>query len=231
MPATADIIETFDNGSDNGDWHLTSNPLRTLGIEPSGGHPGAYLRGDVETATPTWYVPFGTATNFLDDYHAKGVISVAADINIFVGNHEPNRTLTLDLLSTFGSGDFSRAVEAYYIGPDISDNVPGWVHYQFPLDARSQVTPNGWMITNAGLPGTFLDWQNLMRDVETFGFVLGQPGFAYTNHTVWDLGLDNPRLTTALVPESGNLLGVEIVTFAAAALIERKLREKTRHET
>jgi hypothetical protein len=204
-PAAADIIETFSNGSDNGDWHLTTNPLRSLGIQPSGGNPGAYMRGDVNSATPTWYVPYGTTTNFLGDYYAKGVTGMSADINIFVGNQEPNRTLTLDLQTTLGTGDFSNAIEAYYIGPDISNNQPGWVHYQFSLDARSSVIPTGWTVFRNGLPGNANDWQLLMHDVETFGFVLGQPGFAYTNHTVWDLGLDNPQLIgTTSVPEPGS---------------------------
>ncbi len=145
-PVAADIIETFDNGSDNGDWQLTSNPIRTLGIQPTGGDPGAYLRGDVESATPTWYVPLGAATDFLGDYSAMGVTKMSADINIFVGNQEPNRTLTLDLMSTFGTGDFANEVEAYYIGPDISDNKPGWVNYEFSLNARAQHIPNGWVV-------------------------------------------------------------------------------------
>jgi hypothetical protein len=216
-PVAADVIEAFDNGSNQGDWHLTSNPLRSLGIQPSGGDPGAYIRGNVESATPTWYVPLGTATDFLGDYYSMGVTKMSADINIFVGNQEPNRTLTLDLLSTFGTGDFINEVEAYYIGPNISENVPGWVKYQFTLDARSQRIPAGWVVTHGGLPGTKFDWQNLMRNVETLGFVLGQPGFAYTNHTVWDIGLDNPHLTTTTsVPEPSSLMDIAIISLAAA---------------
>jgi hypothetical protein len=187
--AFADIVETFDNGSDNGDWHLTSNTGRFLNIEPTGGNPGPYLHGNVESATPTWYIPQGTQTDFLGDFVEKSVVSMGADINIFEGNQEPNRTLTLDLRTSLGTGDFfMNGVEAYYIGPDISNNTPGWISYNFPLDARSQLIPPGWTVyKGSGLPGTFLDWQNLMHDVETLGFILGQPGFAYTNHTVWDL--------------------------------------------
>ena len=43
--ARADFVETFSNGSDDGDWHLTNNPDRLLQIEASGGNPGAYLHG------------------------------------------------------------------------------------------------------------------------------------------------------------------------------------------
>jgi hypothetical protein len=57
-----------------------------------------------------------------------------------------------------------------------------------------------------------------MHDVETLGFVLGQPGFAYTNHTIWDLGLDNPHLITASVPKPSSLMEMAIALFGARRL-------------
>ena len=36
--ARADFVETFSNGSDDGDWHLTNNPDRLLVIEPTAKH-------------------------------------------------------------------------------------------------------------------------------------------------------------------------------------------------
>jgi hypothetical protein len=220
--AHADVVETFDNGSNNGDWRLTSNADRLRQIETSGGNPGAYLHGQVESAVPTWYVPSGTSTDFLGDYYAKAVVGVGADINIFVGNQEPSRTLTLDLRTTQGTGDFfMNGIEAYYVGPDISNNTPGWVSYDFSLDARSAMVPAGWTVLRGnGLPGTFLDWQALMHDVETFAFMLGQPGFAYTNHTLWDIGLDNPRLITAPVPEPTTATEV-VIGMALVMLLGR----------
>jgi hypothetical protein len=230
-PVAANVVETFSHGSNDGDWQLTTNPIRTLTIEPSGGDPGPYLRGAVESAVPTWYVPAGTSTDFLGDYYAKGVLAVSADINIFVGNHEPHRTLTLDLRSTLGIGNGNDQVEAYYIGPNISHAGQGWVAYQFPLNARAKHIPAGWTVLGAdGQPGTFQDWQNLMHDVESIGFELGQPGFAYTNHTVWDLGLDNPRLKTAEsvagigVPEPGPLSDIGIAAALTLLFVWRKHR-------
>jgi hypothetical protein len=41
----AGFVETFDDGSNNGDWHLTVNPAM---IEPDGGNPGPYLRASAE---------------------------------------------------------------------------------------------------------------------------------------------------------------------------------------
>jgi hypothetical protein len=198
--AKADIIETFDNGTTNIDWMLTTDPGRLLRIEPTGGNPGAYLHGQVQAAVPTWSAAAG-ATNFLGDYAAKGVTNMGTDINIFVGNDEPNRNLTLDLRSTLGTGNYSLGLEAYYIGRDISNLGPGWNSYVYPLDAHSTVVPAGWtLLRGNGTPGNGQDWQALMHDVEAVGFELGSPGFAYTDHTLFDLGLDNPRLITTNQP-------------------------------
>jgi hypothetical protein len=193
----ADIIETFDTNSTNMDWMLTTNPLRLLRIEPAGGNPAAYLHGQVQAAAPTWYAA-QSATNFFGDYAAKGVTSAGADINIFVGNTEPDRNVTLDLSTTLGTGDISLGLEAYYIGQDISNVGPGWNSYVYPLDANSTAVPSGWtLLRGDGTAGEGKDWQALMHDVEAIAFELGTPGFLYTDHTVFDLGLDNPRLITA----------------------------------
>jgi hypothetical protein len=48
-----------------------------------------------------------------------------------------------------------------------------------------------------GTPGTDADWQALMHDVETLGVELGEPGFFYP-FGIWDIGLDNCRVTQQL---------------------------------
>src|ERR1041384_7838598 len=88
--ARANFVETFSDGSDDGDWHLTDNPDRLLRIEARGGHPGAYLHGQVFTPAPVWYVPLGTSpTHFLGNYSAQGVGGISLDLNIFSGTQAP----------------------------------------------------------------------------------------------------------------------------------------------
>jgi len=191
----AAFVETFDNGSDDGDWHLSSNPGELLVIEPSGGNPGAYLHGTVDAAVPTWYVPTGTTpTHFLGNYAKLGVNGMSFDINIYAGSEVPDRAVTLDIETTFGTGDLTKGVDAYYIGTDISKFPKGWQTYSFPLDATSTVIPTGWVVTRGnGKPGTDADWQALMQNVEILGVELGQPGYFYPEW-IWDLGLDNARI-------------------------------------
>ena len=195
----AGFVETFDNGSDNGDWHLSSNPGELLVIEPDGGNPGPYLHGTVDSAIPTWYVPQGTTgTYFLGNFAAKKVGTLSFDLDIFAGLEVPDRAVTLDLNTTLGTGDFSKGVDAYYVGTDISKLPVGWHSYEFPVNAASLTIPAGWVVTNGdGRPGTAADWQALMHDVETIGIELGEPGFFYP-FWIWDLGLDNVRVTRLL---------------------------------
>ena len=202
--ARADFVETFSNGSDDGDWHLTNNPDRLLQIEASGGNPGAYLHGQVFTPVPVWYVPLGTSpTHFLGNYYAQQVGGFSFDLNIFSGTQAPNRAVTLDLLTTLGTGDFSQGLEAYKIGANISTLPVGWKQYFFSLDATSTSIPPGWVVLRGnGSPGTDADWRRLMQDVETIGFELGKPGFAYPALNGWALGLDNVRISQH-IPESG----------------------------
>lgn len=192
----AGFVETFDNGSNNGDWHLTTNPPT---IEPEGGNPGFYLHATADAAVPTWYVPLNTAdTYFLGNYAAKQVGALAFDVNILSGVQVPDRAVTLDLNTTLGTGDFSKGVDAYYVGRDISRLPQGWHTYKFPVDAASVTIPAGWVVTKGnGKPGTDADWQALMQDVETVGVELGKPGFAYP-FGIWDLGLDNCRISKRL---------------------------------
>jgi len=202
--ASGAFIETFSNGGDDGNWHLTDNPDRLLRIESGGGNPGAYLHGQVFTPVPVWYVPLGTSpAHFLGNYSAQRIGRISFDLDIFSGTQAPNRAITLDLVTTLGTGDFSQGLEAYRIGRDISTLPVGWKTYSFALSATFSSIPPGWVLLRGdGTPGTDADWQRLIGNVETIGFELGKPGFAYPALNGWDFGLDNVRITERF-PESG----------------------------
>jgi len=168
-------------------------------IEPDGGNPGPYLRATADAAVPTWFVPLDTSdTHFLGNFASHKIGTLVIDIDIFGGVEVPDRAVTLDLNTTLGTGDFSKGVDAYYIGDDISKFPVGWRTYEFPINASSLTIPPGWVVTKGdGRPGTDADWQALMADVETLGVELGEPGFFYP-FGIWDLGMDNARITRLL---------------------------------
>jgi hypothetical protein len=228
--ARADFVETFDNGNDDGDWHLTSDPSRLLRIEPTGGNSGAFLHGQFAGAVPTWYVPYGTAnTHFLGNFYADHVTEMSFDINIFSGTQAPDRNMTLDLRTTLGTGDFTKGLEAYYVGTDISILPKGWHTYDYKLNATSSVIPAGWVLLRGnGSPGTAADWRKLMSDVETLGVELGTPGFAYPSLGVWDLGLDNARIVErTAVPEPSTMVLLIVGALALVCVLPRFARARS----
>jgi hypothetical protein len=221
VAARADVIDTFDNNVNLGTWRLTSNPNRLYRIEETGGNPGAWLHGQVSTAVPTWYIDNPVGNPFLGDYAAEGIHSFRFDLTISGGIQVPDRVLTLHLLTTLGTGQPSLGIEAYYLGQDISEYEPGWNTYAYPLDATSQTIPPGWVVFEGnGNPGTDADWRSLVTHVEDVHMALGQPGYAYPNLGIWDLGLDNVDLSTSPVPGPGAMT----VLAAALPVIARRRR-------
>jgi len=188
----AGFVETFEDGINDSDWRLTTSTDPT--IEPSGGNPDAYLRQGVDAATPTWGV--GTTPNqFLGNYAKLGVTGVSFDLNIFAGIEVPDRNVTLNISTTFGTGNFLKGVVAYYVGTDISTLPHGWQTYSYEVDATSPVIPSGWKVFRGdGHKGTAADWRALMQDVEFIGLELGTPGYFYPVW-IWDIGLDNVRIS------------------------------------
>lgn len=218
--ALGDVVDTFDGGVNLGTWRLTSNPDRLYQVEPDGGHPGAYLHGQVSTAVPTWYIDQSTGNPYTGDYSAEGIRSLSFDMRISGGVQVPDRSMTLHLFTTLGTGDLSLGLEAWYVGTDISTYDNSWNTYAYPLDAGSATIPDGWTIFEGdGTPGTDADWHTLVTHIENVTFELGQPGFAYPNLGVWDLGLDNVRLSTLPVPAPAG-------AASCVVLVVRSLRRR-----
>lgn len=200
----AAFTETFDAGTlDVGHWLLTTDPLRARIIEPTGGHPGGYLYGEVSTACPTWstastrYQP-GVDDDakrdsiFVGNYHANGIDHVSADMIIYQpGAWTSDRTVTLELVSWDVATD-SVAFDATYSLPDIHKVPTRWIHYDFKVDARSATIPSGWVLTRGdGTPGTDADWAVFMHQIDLVGFGYWKPGYAYPSLGIWHLGIDN----------------------------------------
>ena len=180
-------VDNFEDDANTDNWRLTTStePI----IETTGGNPDAYLFQETDAATPTWYT--SPRSHFLGNLARRGITELSADIDIFAGISAGRRNMTLNISTTFGTGDPSRGVAAYDIGTDITRLPEGWQTYTFYFDAASPVIPPGWVVTRGdGRPARNADWQALMRDVEAVGFELGTPGFFYPVW-IWDLGVDN----------------------------------------
>ena len=71
----------------------------------------------------------------------------------------------------------------------------------FVVPAQETSLPKGWNTINFGPSGT-PDWNTVITDVDRVTFFYGNPEFVFI-FQMWDLGMDNPRIT--MVPEPATL--------------------------
>jgi subtilisin family serine protease len=214
LRGTSGFIETYDDGSDVGQWVCSFSVPRI--IETSGGNPGAYLQqGGFSTHTPTWatastrYQPgfqdtYKTDSVFTGDWAGAGVASISADLNIIqAGGWGPDRAVTLKLLQMDDTG-FNLNFEATYTLPDLGKTPPiGWQTYSFPVNANSSKIPHGWVFTHGdGTPATDAEWSTFVHRIDLTSIGYYKPGFAYVGFGSWTLGIDNIKIQTVRQPSS-----------------------------
>jgi len=215
------FIETFDGGSNEGGWRFETG---SGSIQPAGGNPGAYFRDTVvDTFAPQPRTTLGLSSQFTGDFRTRQVTAIGIDlITHSVDFSAAGRPLTLMLISDNGTpGDFNDDWAAYDIGPD---NVPlpgqGWMSYDYDVPSQSMTLPAGWNTIAFG-PNSPAnpDWNDVITDVAQIRFFYGDPELFFIFQQ-WDLGLDNPRITTAdptPVPAMPSWGAVAIVAGVVAA--------------
>ena len=219
--ASADtFMESFEGGSNEGNWTFGSP---NGAIEPFGGNPMAYFHDSfLDTFAPRPRTAFGAASEFTGDYREKGVTSVGIDLILFaVDFSAEGRPLTVMLISDNSTpADFSDDWAAYLIGPD---NVPlvgeGWLSYDFDIPSQSETLPLGWQTVVLGPNSPVVpDWNDVITDVAQLRYFYGDPTFFFI-FQVWDLGMDNPRITTAADPCPADLDGDGTVGASDLAML------------
>jgi hypothetical protein len=206
----AEYVESFENNINSAGWFYTTNPIRINQIEPTGGHPGAWFHGTANAGAPTVQTMPGIASAFTGDYASRGVSRVGVDIEVLNGDND-HRGFTL-ALTDFADGDINNLIVAYTSLRPIPNSGSGWRPYLFNVPATSGRIPSTWsMFRGDGAAPTDADWQALMSHVDQVAFMWGEFGFAYPLHTVWDLGIDNVRITgtAATLAASGDSLGAD----------------------
>jgi hypothetical protein len=200
VPASAQtvFVETFDGGSNEGGW---TYGVPGESVPPTGGNPDAYLYAPlVDTFAPQPRTTFGVDSLFTGDYRGRGVTKVGIDLITYdVDFSAGGRPLTVMLYSDNSTpADFSDDWAAYRIGPD---NIPlvgeGWRSYDFEVPSQETALPAGWAFLQFG-PGSppSPDWNAVISKVSQLIFFYGDPELFFIFQQ-WELGLDNPRITTA----------------------------------
>jgi len=211
-PADTDsgtFIETFDDHSNEGGWSFYTGHLPSVTYQEEGGNPGAFFYDyPVISFAPHPGTALGVNSEFTGNYRARNVTSLGIDLRSFNYDYDiSNRYLTLILMNDAGTPyDTSDDWGAYCIGPDkvpskyvprdgTDLDEPGWVSYDFEIDAHSTGLPPGWksLRYGSGAKGGG-GWTKLVQDVSYVQFFYGDPTTYYVLITC-EVGMDNPRIT------------------------------------
>ncbi|HVP10044.1 MAG TPA: hypothetical protein VMV94_02535, partial [Phycisphaerae bacterium] len=221
--AQASLIETYDDGTDVGQWICSNNQPRVF--QPTGGNPDMYLQqGGFSTSIPNWgtasprYQPgfndtYKIDSVFVGDWTSAGVTTLSTDLNVLHVGSWQNRPVTLKIMQMDDTG-FSVNYSATWSTDNMATPPIGWNHYDFTINAAGGVVPIGWIFTRGdGTPGTDADWATFLSRVDLVQFMYARPGTMYTSFGSWTLGIDNISIQT--VPEPATvalaLLGLPIL--------------------
>ncbi len=215
-PATADVLDDFENGTNHGNW-LGVN--QNTWLKPTGGNPDWWLNAVENMGEPLFQFLRDPGNVFAGDYVAEGVSGFSVDLRADAGFSQDNPEgcgITLRLYWTNG-GQYPLDIEAWYAGDTWPKLGTGWKSYMFPLPAASPTIPDGWTVYRGdGSPGVDADWQYLMHNIDQVQIQYGEIGYMFPIRS-WNIGMDNVRLLT--VPEPATALALLI---AAGALLRRR---------
>ena len=204
VPVTT--AETFETRTNEGGWTWGTGNEYFLDFN---GNPGRYLReSHLVTFTPRASTSFGVRSVFTGDYHARNVASVGIDMAIAsVDLNVSSRRVTLILLNDNATPDDLRDDWGAFTVTDLQlpptgvagitgeSDILQWASYDIPVPTQSGTLPAGWSWIARNELRRNGSWARLMRDVDHVGFILGDPAQLYPLG-VWDVALDNPRITT-----------------------------------
>lgn len=186
--AQTTFVETFDSGNEGNWWYGIPTPP----IEMTGGNPGAYLREPLlDTFAPSARTQ-DLVSEFTGNYVSRDVTSIGIDLITLDAMTAGGRPCALMLVS----GDEA----AFTLGPNIPLVGEGWISYDFDIPAPGADLPPGWASIDltTGLAGV-QTWETFLSNVERVQFFYGNPEYFFIFQQ-WDIGLDNPRITSGSGP-------------------------------
>lgn len=224
--ALADIVTTFDNGTEG--WSVSGRD----NISSTGGNPGANMdvqvydvfgisvRNETNLAFLGNYARFGSSVTLSMDLKVNSIHMFDLDGN----QMEVPRELVIELV------DYNEDPEnpypytsVYYNFGEISSELSGWRNFSITFDPHSTELPEGWGGTGDEDPVTFeprlppdRTFASVVANVEEIRFTSLVPGFFYA-FTNFEVQVDNVALTSIPEPTSG-LAGL----LAASLLLRRR---------
>lgn len=198
---TTTVSENFDGTLADATWRLGTYDQ----IDATGGNPDAFLHDpELDSAVPTPYYVGPLPSPFFGDYRAASVYSLGLDVKVFAASFgvDAHRPISLVLGSDMGTPtDPTDDCEAYQVGAKPVPR-PGsaWRSYDFRVPSDATTLPTGWTIRGfcAGL-GPDDAWNAVIQNVTRVSFPFADPD-TFWYFQVWDLGIDNVRITFRSIP-------------------------------
>jgi hypothetical protein len=190
------FTQTFTGGSNPAGW---TYGLPNQVIETTGGNPGAYLHEPViDTFAPQPRTAPVVASDFTGDYRARRVLSFGVDLITISTQFAAARPLTLMLVNDNGTpGDPSDDCTAYFVGiPQVPAPGTGWKSFEFAVPSQHTTLPHGW-VTTGSCATPDAAWNHVITNVTNVVLFYGDPSNLFI-FDVWNVGLDNPRITVEL---------------------------------
>ena len=204
------FIETYDDGTDTGQWVASFNVPRI--IANRGGHPGKFLGQrnfgssipQFGTASPRFEPGFNDKYKidsvFVGDWADAGVLDFSIDMNIFKAGSWSDRGVTLELVQVDDTG-FNIVYDATYTVPLGPTPPKGWRTFTVPVNADSPTIPTGWVFKHGdGTPATDAEWSQFMQRIDSTSVGYYKPGVLYSGLGSWTIGIDN--ITLKMQPPS-----------------------------
>ena len=193
-------VETFEGGVNVAAWTISGSDL----IETTGGNPGFWLRGMVDTFGPVLANDEDVPSAFMGDFRADGVTTIRVDARTDSMDFPVcGWPFTLLLRDTHGTPGVDDDDFAYFWDPESANGngelvAPcigeGWVHYDFDVpSASTDPVPEGWFGGWAGDPENFrpgVDWNDVIVSVDRVEVWWGAPPLLAIFQN-WDVGVDN----------------------------------------
>jgi hypothetical protein len=214
---TVEFKETFADRSNEGNWSFCNGCDVIL---DSGGNPKWYLfAGTLDTFAPITRTLAGVFSEFTGNYRARGVFSVGSDFRILTNEltfppTTAGRPLSVMFINFNGTKETDDDLYVYFVGskniPEVDTKPPKgkWEKYDFSVPSDSPTVPlplstvegePGWVVTEGDVftPPADPDavWNTVMEQVDQLVFWFHDPRF-FAIFQQWDVGMDNPRIST-----------------------------------
>lgn len=182
--------EGFTGGVNTGGWTFGA-PVQ--GIEPTGGSPGAYLRGSqLDTTIPFLRTGLGVSSPFTGDYRARSAQSLSLQLRVNATDFPVSSFRPAAILySENGTpGNTDDDWGAYSLSGGTLGTPGLWRGHSFIVQSPQTSLPAGWTFISFG-PNSPAnpDWNVLIQRVDRLMFSFGDPSLFYL-FQMWDVGAD-----------------------------------------